>query len=1093
MPLKTVPVPIPLGGGLQKSKHEWRRRPPFAQQVRNLSLREGEAYQKRPGFDRVLTVFSGASSEVLVPQTGALALMNEAGAHVISNASLVPQDFGGHIPTEVIPHPIAPFRGAVSGEQIAKNGNLLAVILTEADPEAGLNAAALVVDATTYEIVAGPERVGDLRYVPRVEALGQGFVFFGMPAFTALGNDLYFMVWGPGTGFSSPSILAPGTSIVPFDGSEDKYAVYDTCPGPSDHSSVLICYRTSAPPPVLTVDLYVHRLTSGLANSRLLVGTATPGVGSDAVWYDEDSDTVLVYNGSSEVIYTNDLAFSQPNNSVAVPAAPSDVPVFYLSGTWTVLNEHPITFLGGSPRDITVGSPSGFSPILHRRPTPRGTLGSYYFADYTETAYEDNGDLLVKGRAALMASEFAQTSGGGVTESRIVVPLSEDRLPIWRMNHFRGRLLFQTVPNPGFVRAKPLGVVGQTAYTEDAIYVPHLVANAAYLPPPFQKEDDPSIGSRANFWGENDTLYFAGRTGGAGVNEGVSQLTILEIRRTTPNYSVVDYYGSTLVAAGALSTFDGVDSLPAVLDRPLAASITPNGTPAVSGAPADSYADPDYQMFLAADDAVDMKGVLVYIDRNGIKYRSDSFDLGTIENDSGVNQYYAPVFNLTLSENLTAFTLGRLRLSLEVYTNEIYTPPADPGTAFHLMFRGGVYWNGSGYIADGTSMLAPSRTLGSTDAWAFNPTPLYTSVGEELGPRTPPASNVLAQAGNYLFLLSSEDPYDIRFSKPLDDRIGPEFSPLLSLEAPPESGGVVSLAGESDRLLLLCQNGVWELFVGGGGPDSAGRGAFPPFRKVWGGEGCLTHRTTVSGMFGTFFVSDSGPKIIGRDGSVTDIGRDLGLSDLSTIRRAVYHAANQEIWLFMEGSSHVENSYVFDLTVGQWSSSSFDAKAATVRGGSIYRLSDDLKLLKMSEAAVLDGDNASQDYFLGRYVSPWLSFDSPQGYKRIRDVAVLIQLLSGTQGAIRVSLAYDYVDTNIDSKTFGSATMLGLNKPVHLSVKPSRQKCDAIRVTVEEVAETTESGQGSLTMSNLRWALADISLEVGVKSGTIKLQQEAKQ
>src|SRR5690606_35448689 len=261
--------------------------------------------------------------------------------------------------------------------------------------------------------------------------------------------------------------------------------------------------------------------------------------------------------------------------------------------------------------------------------------------------------------------------------------------------------------------------------------------------------------------------------------------------------------------------------------------------------------------------------------------------------------------------------------------------------------------------------------------------------------------------------------------------------------APPESGGIVSLAGESDRLLLLCKKGVWELFVGGESPDIHGNGTFPPYRKVWGGEGCIGHHGTVSGMFGTFFLSDSGPKIVGRDGSVSDVSRDLG-ADLSQVIRAVYHSEDQEIWLFAP-----EEAFVFDLVAGQWSTATLKTKAATYRDGTMFRLHPD-KLMLMSASKKERGDET----VYAKYVSPWLSLSGPMDYKRLQEVSVLIDLprgeATGKEGGIRISIAYDYKDVEVDVREWHLLDMLDLDLPVQLKVRPTKQKADAYRITVEE-------------------------------------------
>src|SRR5690606_20141441 len=117
--------------------------------------------------------------------------------------------------------------------------------------------------------------------------------------------------------------------------------------------------------------------------------------------------------------------------------------------------------------------------------------------------------------------------------------------------------------------------------------------------------------------------------------------------------------------------------------------------------------------------------------------------------------------------------------------------------------------------------------------------------------------------------------------------------------------------------------------------------------------------------------------------SVTDVSRDLGLSDFSSLVRAVHDAASQEIWLFMQ-----DGAYVFDLVTGQWTSSSTNAMAAVVKNSNIIYLDAETETLcrhRFDYEQELPGDIDRH----GKYVSPWLSLSGPLDYKRVQEIGVL--------------------------------------------------------------------------------------------------------
>ena len=96
----------------------------------------------------------------------------------------------------------------------------------------------------------------------------------------------------------------------------------------------------------------------------------------------------------------------------------------------------------------------------------------------------------------------------------------------------------------------------------------------------------------------------------------------------------------------------------------------------------------------------------------------------------------------------------------------------------------------------------------------------------------------------------------------------------------------------------------------------------------------------------------------------------------------------------------------------------------------------------------------------------------------------VVALLVHYTGHVQFHLAYDYDEADVETIEFLESVcdaQRAANGRLELSVRPSRQKCSAIRVTIEEIFSAQAPpfptvGQGISVVS--------LDLEIGVKSGT---------
>lgn len=1115
MSLKSANVKVPLGGGVDRTDHEFTTETPKAHILQNLSTERGKAYRKRDGSTDSGVTMTGESAIVLAPADGSLITLNELQGQHYTADGLKYQNFGAQHPVTVRRHAIASVRGAISHENIAyhPNGytavtamvaeNYTLTLTTEPNQEA-LQAYCVIVDSD-FRVVWGPHYVDDLQYFPRVEVCDDGFIFTGLkndpespvyeegdhgPAREEMSLYAFYAEPSYTTAPSPTALVNVDTPPNPGSASLTEYVIYDTWGGWTDADRIILGYYASS-----TGQGTVATLDASMTLKEL--GAAGTGVSRNdmTVNYDPQSDTVVMYLHEALKVYYSDLDLSVALATVTHPSSPlGEHPVFHWrSDTLLYLNDRALSFSGSGPGTPSFLGSDSTEKILHRKPT-YGTGGVYHFSRYLETAdeysyqFDGPGSTVVttyvathrrvRGGEEIWRYEYLANpkTGGGETLPRPIAYLNSTRSPTWYNDHFIGR----TTGSQSYL----VGTIGQSATLGDRLLVPQSIFGPGSLPSAHIIADQAVsgfVGTGADM-GTANVILFPGEISSGNLDGVQSEhpfdstylLCIEEVLLEGAQATNVPFRGTEMIAAGIMGAHDGRVSTDATLRPPATATWQKAEWP--SGPfPGGNYVVPVNPIACnAVGDSRAFYGVLTYTDAQGIRYKSPPFNLGVLEREASDTN------TVIIDKNRIDFTLHPSHyvpmhngsgLSFEFYSTEEFTA-GDPIPSYYLATRVPVQEDADGYFAD----VGGVRSLVAS-------VPLYTESGE-VEPRTPPAMNQITQAGSYLFGLSSEDPQEIWHTEPLTQGVAPTWSPLFRIQAPADGGDVVSMAGEADRLVVLCQTGVYELFVGSGGPDITNSGSFPAFRRALRGEGCVNAAGTQSGPFGTLYLAESGPKILEPGGGIRDLGPVLeGLLDPTDIVASTTVASRQEIWLF--GSS---GSYVYRWTDDQWSTSTIVTDAAVSwQGQLLYRSGN--KLLSVDTSAS-EFDGVAQ---IAQYVSPWLALESETSYHRLKRIGVLLRLLSGgTYGGIRVKVEYDYVPTVVDTYTFTAAQLTALERNQLLTVGPSRQKASAYRITVEDYSETVQQGQeGEVERCDLKWELAGLTLMASTKQGLIKLQAAA--
>lgn len=1071
------PVPVPIGGGMDNSAHRAILGPPRAADLRNLAFRERGALMKVPGTTRVALVngFDVINNPVMVPagRKGVLLAGDNGTKHIHSEGSAIEtrdQVFGGLVPTSMRRYPATTIRGAAGHAQIAHAGGFTAVMCSVGeDPTIGagpdatdtLQALCVILDEE-YRVAWGPFLVEEMGWFPRVEAVYSA----GVPSFVFMGiddpNATSSAAWSALTGLElngfaiSTGLMGttPPTASTITNIDADVAVAFKAAGGPA-----AVLWDSYSPPDSDLIYLAYYNGTAKLATlnaSLTLNAVSVAGTGgvnaneSVGVWYDTTSNTALLYLQETNTIYWTEKTLVTALASVAYPAAlTTEPPMWYLSTSdGPGFDGRLITITGSGPGTPSIGGGGSVLP-LDRRPQAISGADYYHFTEYThgrETDVVNNAivDRKVFGGQTVLRVEAL--TGGGVANRPLLYP-NATREPLW----YEPPL--STLPFAGRAYA---GANGQSARTAAGkILVPQIITSPGALPAAFVQDPVPEPG--------DDYLTTADVGGPTGVAsrgprnaehklDSNYMLVVNEIENGSPTYSWAEHRGTQLVASGIYSAFDGEISFEGVLRKPDALAV--NASTTYGGA------------YNTARTSATLKAVFVYTDRNGVKYRSPSFLVEEATETSGgaSDATFSPQIDVTLHPSQEVLMREGRGISVELYIDD----STGAGVNYTFVHRTSLIRSGSSYLWSNGDIQGNTGTV-----------PLYDET--ELPTSHVPPSSSICSAGNRVFLLPSDDAYEVWPSKSLSGVLAPEFSPVLAIQAPPETGGVVALAGHSDRVLLLGREGIYELFVLGAGPDASGSGDFPPMRRLWLGDGCATANGVVTGPFGTFYIGYDGPKIINPGGELRDVGEAVrGLVDPENVRAAVWSQNSGEIWLFM-----TTTTLVYDWELDQWARSTQLAKAAAPYDGEPLRL-DSSKLLRQSASDGQDDADDAPTNVLGLYTSPWLKPQGTGGYFRVQKAVIAIDYISGDEGKIVVEVAYNYDDAVVDTFEWTADELAALGNPYLLEVGLSRQKASAYKITVREDT-TTEQGESPEERSNLVWGIMGIDMLIAVKSGVAKL------
>lgn len=421
-------------------------------------------------------------------------------------------------------------------------------------------------------------------------------------------------------------------------------------------------------------------------------------------------------------------------------------------------------------------------------------------------------------------------------------------------------------------------------------------------------------------------------------------------------------------------------------------------------------------------------------------------------------------------------------------------------------------------VGTATGSSADFQSVGDalSDRDAAGQLQLYTAGGVLENDPAPPCGSVVVFK-NRLVVLDSEFPFTLWFSKQVVPGLPAEFSAFQVINLDPRGGPATALGVLDDKLIVFKRTEVF--YITGDGPDPTGaNNDFSDPQLVSTDTGCNNPRSVALVRDGIMFQSDKGWYLLGRGLATEYIGMEVEPYNGQPATSARLDAAHNRTYFTLDGGP----ALVYDYQFGQWDVfTPLSAVDSAIYQGNFTYLDAAGNAWEETPGQFLDG---VQPVKL-RLATGWLALNQIQGFQRVYKVLILGEF----NGAhiLLVKIAYDYepdfsqvvtIDnrSRFSAQAFGAQSQFGGSSLVPLAmgqlpmgsglmgaagpggpvgtddqlfggplqvyqfrVFPSRQKCQAIKVMVEDVQVVSGASEG--------FNISAITLELAGKGGAFKL------
>lgn len=339
---------------------------------------------------------------------------------------------------------------------------------------------------------------------------------------------------------------------------------------------------------------------------------------------------------------------------------------------------------------------------------------------------------------------------------------------------------------------------------------------------------------------------------------------------------------------------------------------------------------------------------------------------------------------------------------------------------------------------------------------------LYTTGGE-VDNIAPPATSFMTEYKNRLFLISSENPYSVWYTKQQITNFPAEFSDLFTLALESKGGPAMALAPLDDKLIIFKKNFIFYI-VGDGPAPSGANNDFSYPQTIPSDSGVTEADSVIVFPGGVLFKGSKGIYLLDRALNVAYIGSDVEAYNSFTITSAVLDYTKQLIRYTLSNGI----SLVYDYFVKKWAVfDNISAVDSVISNGVYYYLKSDGTV----EGEILTyGDDGA--IIPMSFQTGWLSFAKIQGFQRFKEL--LLFGVNYSACTLRIDFAYDFNSTVEHSITLAITDAIN---PWQERFFPDRQKCESVQLTFTITP----------TVVGKALSLSGIAMEVGVKRGFNKM------
>ena len=322
-----------------------------------------------------------------------------------------------------------------------------------------------------------------------------------------------------------------------------------------------------------------------------------------------------------------------------------------------------------------------------------------------------------------------------------------------------------------------------------------------------------------------------------------------------------------------------------------------------------------------------------------------------------------------------------------------------------------------------------------------------------------------------IFIISTEYPARVYFSKPFSPVRAPEFNAQSYIDIDPSSGPLTGIAALDATVILFKHNAIFALT--GQGPDANGNGQFNPVSKISVDTGALSQNGIVQAADGIYFQSSRGIQLLDRGLQNQYIGAQIeSYIQNATVTASLLLPTSSQVRFFLSDGTVL----VYDYFLKKWSrftsTNGYYATSACYWNDTQVTLDTVNGNINIETTTFTDGPSTSIAMTLE---TPWLKFAHPQSWNRLRRVSVLGDYKSTSTASLY--FAYDWNNTYQDTITFDTGSGLTTIDTVYQwQARAPRQVMQAVRL---KLVDTTITGES--------YDITNFALEYAVKGGIAKL------